>query len=98
MALKVKAKEKKMKFFKDGPEVYRYVMVPDLYSTDRPTTTVVTGRRMSLNLLAGVRPQSKVECLLGSGPKVKSRATVLWRQTRGAALWSKTEGLRESFA
>ena len=33
MALKVKAKEKKMKFFKDGPEVYRYVMVPDLYST-----------------------------------------------------------------
>ena len=33
--------------------------------------------------LAGVRPQSKVECLLGSGPKVKSQATVLWRQTRG---------------
>jgi hypothetical protein len=36
--------------------------------------------------------------LLGSGPKVKSQATVLWRQTQGAALWSKTEGLRESFA
>ena len=54
--------------------------------------TRVTGRRMSLNLLAGVRPQSKVECLLGSGPKVKSRATVLWRQTQGAALWSKTRG------
>ena len=33
MALKVKAKEKKLKFSKDGPEVYRYVMVPDLYST-----------------------------------------------------------------
>ena len=33
--------------------------------------------------LARVRPQSKVECLLGSGPKVKSQATVLWRQTRG---------------
>ena len=52
--------------------------------------TRATGRRMSLKLLAGVRPQSKVECslgsgLLGSGPKVKSRATVLWRQTRGAA-------------
>ena len=27
MALKVKAKEKKMKFFKDGPEVYRYRLV-----------------------------------------------------------------------
>ena len=40
---------------------------------------------MSLKLLAGVRPQSKVECSLGSGPKVKSQATVLWRQTRGAA-------------
>ena len=36
--------------------------------------------------LAGVRRQSKVECLLGSGPKVKSQATVLWRQTQGAAL------------
>jgi hypothetical protein len=33
MALKIKAKEKKLKFSKDGPEVYRYVMVPDLYST-----------------------------------------------------------------
>ena len=32
MALKIKAKEKKLKFSKDGPEVYRYVMVPDLYS------------------------------------------------------------------
>ena len=34
---------------------------------------------------AGVRPQSKVagaQWLLGSGPKVKSQATVLWRQTR----------------
>ena len=36
--------------------------------------TRATGRRMSLNLLAGVRPQSKVECSLGSGPKVKSSA------------------------
>ena len=33
MALKIKAREKKMKFSQDGPEVYRYVMVPDLYST-----------------------------------------------------------------
>ena len=53
---------------------------------------------MATKGLAGVRPQSKVECLLGSGPKVKSsaplgsgpkvksRATVLWRQTQGAAL------------
>ena len=45
--------------------------------------TRVTGPRMSLKLLAGVRPQSKVECLLGSGPKVKSQATVLWGLTRG---------------
>ena len=44
---------------------------------------------MSLKLLAGVRP-----CSLGSGPKVKSQATVLWRQTRGAALWDMTRGLR----
>ena len=57
--------------------------------------TRVTGPRMSLKLLAGVRPQSKVECLLGSGPKVKSQATVLWRQTRGAALWDMTRGLRD---
>ena len=33
MALKIKAKEKKLKFSKDGPEVYRYVMIPELYST-----------------------------------------------------------------
>ena len=33
MALKIKAREKKLKFSQDGPEVYRYVMVPDLYST-----------------------------------------------------------------
>ena len=38
---------------------------------------------MATMVLTGVRPQSKVECLLGSGPKVKSQATVLWRQTRG---------------
>ena len=30
-------------------------------------------------------------CVLGSGPKVKSQATVLWRQTRGLRL---TRGLR----
>ena len=51
---------------------------------------------MSLKLLAGDRPQSKVEYLLGSGPKVKSQATVLWRQTRGlrGPLWRQTRGLR----
>ena len=57
--------------------------------------TRVTGRRMSLKLLTGDRPQSKVDCLLGTGPKVKSQATVLWRQTRGAALWDMTRGLRD---
>jgi hypothetical protein len=33
---------------------------------------------------------------LGSGPKVKSQATVLWRQTRGLRipLWRQTRGLR----
>ena len=43
---------------------------------------------MALKVRTGVRPQSKVahwRWLLGSGPKVKSLATVLWRQTRGAA-------------
>ena len=35
MALKVKAKEKKLKFSKNenDPGIWRYVMVPDLYST-----------------------------------------------------------------
>ena len=33
MALKIKAKEKKLKFSKESEGVYRYVMVPDLYST-----------------------------------------------------------------
>jgi predicted histone-like DNA-binding protein len=32
MALKVKAREKRMKFSKDGQEMYRYVMQPELYS------------------------------------------------------------------
>ena len=32
MALKVKAKEKRMKFSQDGQEMYRYVMQPELYS------------------------------------------------------------------
>ena len=31
MALKVKAVEKKIKFSKEDPGVYRYVMQPDLY-------------------------------------------------------------------
>ena len=31
MALKVKAVEKKVKFSKDDPGVWRYVMSPDLY-------------------------------------------------------------------
>ena len=31
MALKVKAVEKKVKFSKDDPDVWRYVMSPDLY-------------------------------------------------------------------
>ena len=32
MALKVKAKEKKLKFSKEDEGVYRYVMLPELYS------------------------------------------------------------------
>jgi hypothetical protein len=32
MALKVKAKEKKLKFSKEEEGVYRYVMLPELYS------------------------------------------------------------------
>ena len=45
---------------------------------------------------AGVRPQSKVahwRWLLGSGPKVKSLATVLWRQTQELR---QTQGLRQN--
>ena len=38
-------------------------------------------------------------CTLGSGPKVKSRATVLWRQTRGLrfSLWGQTRGLASDY-
>ena len=49
---------------------------------------------MALKVHTGVRPQSKVahwRWLLGSGPKVKSLATVLWRQTRGLC---QTRGLQ----
>jgi hypothetical protein len=52
---------------------------------------------MALKVRTGVRPQSKVahwRWLLGSGPKVKSLATVLWRQTRGLR---QTEGCRGKF-
>ena len=61
MALKVKAKEKKMKFFKDGPEVYRYVMVPDLYST--------------LAIRSGVSEGVMQACWKGAGEVIKAWAT-----------------------
>ena len=42
MALKIKAKEKKLKFSKNenDPGIWRYVMVPDLYSTLSPEKVI----------------------------------------------------------
>ena len=47
-------------------------------------------------MIVAKRLNLQAECSLGSGPKVKSRATVLWSQTQGlrVPLWGQTQGLR----
>ncbi len=63
MALKIKAKEKKLKFSKDGPEVYRYVMVPDLYSIKEAA------------IRSGVSEGVMQACWKGAGEVIKAWAT-----------------------
>ena len=56
-----------MKFFKDGPEVYRYVMVPDLYSTlDQVKEAAIR---------SGVSEGVMQACWKGAGEVIKAWAT-----------------------
>ena len=70
MALKIKAKEKKLKFSKDGPEVYRYVMVPDLYSTLDQDKVINDAA-----IRSGVGEVVMQACWKGAGEVIKAWAT-----------------------
>ena len=70
MALKVNAKEKKLKFSKDGPEVYRYVMVPDLYSTLDQDKVIKEAA-----IRSGVSEGVMSACWKGAGEVIKAWAT-----------------------
>ena len=70
MALKIKAKEKKLKFSKDGPEVYRYVMVPDLYSTLDQDKVIKEAA-----IRSGVSEGVMQDCWKGAGEVIKAWAT-----------------------
>ena len=50
------------------------------------------------NRILLISESSYTQGALGSGPKVKSHATVLWRQTRGLRLplWGQTRRLRQT--
>ena len=66
---------------------------PEVYNI--PSHTAIENlKRICENWLEDLRYSYNM--LLGSGPKVKSQATVLWRQTRGlrVPLWRQTRGLR----
>ena len=70
MALKIKAKEKKLKFSKNGPEVYRYVMVPDLYSTLDSEKVIAEAA-----IRSGVSSAVMQACWKGAGEVIKAWAT-----------------------
>ena len=70
MALKIKAKEKKLKFSKDGPEVYRYVMIPDLYSTLDSEKVIKEAA-----IRSGVSEGVMQACWKGAGEVIKAWAT-----------------------
>ena len=70
MALKVKAKEKKLKFSKDGPDVYRFVMVPDLYSTLDQDKVIKEAA-----IRSGVSEGVMSACWKGAGEVIKAWAT-----------------------
>ena len=70
MALKIKANEKKLKFSKEGPEVYRYVMVPELYSTLDQDKVI---REAAIR--SGVSEGVMQACWKGAGEVIKAWAT-----------------------
>ena len=70
MALKIKAKEKKLKFSKNGPEVYRYVMIPDLYSTLDQDKVIKEAA-----IRSGVSEGVMQACWKGAGEVIKAWAT-----------------------
>ncbi len=70
MALKIKAKEKKLKFSKDGPEVYRYVMIPELYSTLDQDKVIKEAA-----IRSGVTEGVMQACWKGAGEVIKAWAT-----------------------
>ena len=59
-----------MKFFKDGPEVYRYVMVPDLYSTLDQDKVIKEAA-----IRSGVSEGVMQACWKGAGEVFKAWAT-----------------------
>ena len=72
MALKVKAKEKKLKFSKDenDPGIWRYVMVPDLYSTLDQDKVIKEAA-----IRSGVTEGVMQACWKGAGDVIKAWAT-----------------------
>ncbi len=70
MALKIKAKEKKLKFSKDSEGVYRYVMVPDLYSTLDQDKVIEEAA-----IRSGVSSAVMQACWKGAGEVIKAWAT-----------------------
>ena len=70
MALKIKAREKKLKFSQDGPEVWRYVMQPDLYSTLDAEKVIKEAA-----IRSGVSEGVMQACWKGAGEVIKAWAT-----------------------
>ena len=72
MALKVKAKEKKLKFSKDenDPGIWRYVMVPELYSTLDQDKVIKEAA-----IRSGVSEGVMQACWKGAGEVIKAWAT-----------------------
>ena len=70
MALKIKAKEKKLKFSKDSEGVWRYVMVPDLYSTLDQDKVIKEAA-----IRSGVSEGVMQACWKGAGEVIKAWAT-----------------------
>ena len=70
MALKIKAKEKKMKFSKDSEGVYRYVMVPELYSTLDQQKVIEEAA-----IRSGVSQGVMAACWKGAGDVIRAWAT-----------------------
>ena len=70
MALKVKAKEKKLKFSKEAEGIYRYVMVPELYSTLDQEKVIKEAA-----IRSGVSEGVMSACWKGAGEVIKAWAT-----------------------